>query len=77
MLGIEPETISIYCGAIEDVTPLSAEVLEVTMSDVDIGQIINEVGTDTLLDYMKIEDIKEYIVEKEKKESEDEETLHI
>ena len=67
------ETVTIFAESIEDVSANGPDVLEVTLSGVDLSQLVSEVGITDLLGSMDIEDIKQYIKDKEEEEKEDEE----
>lgn len=58
------ETVSIFCGTIEDITPGVEKdgetYMEVTMSDVDPNQIVSEFGIESLLSCMNEEEVIEY-----------------
>lgn len=67
------ESVTLWCSSIEDVTPsihkVSEEaVLEVTLADVDIVDLINDIGFENLLAHIKEEDIMEYLESKNKVE---------
>lgn len=70
------EAVTVWCSSIEDVTPsihkVSKEaVLEVTLADVDVVDLINDIGYENLLAHMKEEDVMEYFESKNKSEDED------
>ena len=67
-----PETITLFAESIEDISPLTKDSIEITLAEVDVAQIVSEVGHESLLAEMKIEDIKEYLENKENEEKEDE-----
>lgn len=59
------ESVTIWCGSIEDVTPdikkdSKESVLEVTLADVDVVDLINDIGFENLLAHMNREDVMEY-----------------
>jgi len=60
-----PETISIFCGSVEDISPIGKDSLEVTLADVELSHLIQEVGFENLLDEISKDDIKQYIKDKE------------
>lgn len=62
-----PETISIYCESVEDISVVG-NTLEVTLADVDIAQLVQEVGMENLLSEMKKEDIIEWLENKKEEE---------
>lgn len=70
------ESVTVWCGSIEDVTPsihkVSREaVLEVTLADVDVVDLINDIGFENLLAHMSEEDVMEYFESKNKSEDDD------
>lgn len=67
------ETITIFAESVEDVSANAPDVLEITLSGVDLSQLVSEVGVSDLLGAMSMEDIQEYIKNKEEEEKEDEE----
>lgn len=65
------EALTIFCESIEDITPtLDPEtkepILEVTMADVDIVGLIQDIGFETLLSHMAEEEVLEYYADKRK-----------
>lgn len=55
-----------------DINGVSSESVQVTLEGVDISQVIEEIGSDTLLSEMDIEEIKDFLNEYEDEESQDE-----
>lgn len=67
------EAVTLWCASIEDITPsihkeTKEAVLEVTLADVDVVDLINDIGFETLLAHMKEEDVMEYFESKRKQE---------
>jgi phosphosulfolactate synthase (CoM biosynthesis protein A) len=67
-----PETVSFNCSSIEDTTPYiddeGVAKVEVTLADVDVQQIVQEVGLDNLLFEMKEEEVMQYFADKKQLE---------
>ena len=59
-----PETISIYCESIEDVSVVGKNSMEVTLADVDLSQLVQDIGFENLLAEMKKEEVLEYFESK-------------
>lgn len=55
-----------------DIDPISGDSVQVTLSGVDVSQVIEEVGSDTLLSEMDIEEIRDFLNEYEDEEAQDE-----
>lgn len=62
-----PEVITIYAASVEDISPVSGEAIEITLADVDLAQFVSEFRN-RLLDEFSIEEIKDYLEEKESEE---------
>lgn len=63
------ETLTIFVGCVEDISPAATpNTLEVTLSDVDISHLIQEVGLHNVLSEIKDDDIKDYLKDKEETE---------
>lgn len=67
-----PETITIYAESVEDISPLNHDSIEVTLSGVDLGNLVAELDHTDILDCVDLDEIKEYIENKEKEKTEDE-----
>jgi hypothetical protein len=65
------ETLSIYAGSINDVSPVDKDTIEVTLDDVDLSHLVAEVGPHFLLAEMDISDIYDFIEEKRKLDEEE------
>lgn len=65
------ETVSIYAGSINDVSPVDSETIEVTLDDVDLSHLVSEVGSHFLLAEMDISDVYDFIEEKRKQDEEE------
>lgn len=69
-----PETVGFNCSSIEDVSPyVDAQGdlrMEVTLADVEVDLLIQEVGMDNLLCEMKEEDVMQYFEDRRKAEEE-------
>jgi hypothetical protein len=71
---MDVETITVFGGCIEDVSPAATPgQLEITISDVDVSQLVQEVGIDLILSEIKEEDIVQYLKDKKEREEEDDE----
>lgn len=55
-----------------DINAVSSESVQVTLEGVDISQVIEEVGSDTILAEMDLEEIYDYIREQEDEDAENE-----
>lgn len=67
------ETVTIFAGCVEDISPATTpNVLEVTLSDVDVSQVVQEIGIDSVLSEISDEDIQQYLNDKKEREEEDE-----
>lgn len=55
------DTITIYAESILDVSPVNFDSIEVELEGVDIGQLVQEVGIETLLEEIGEEEIKEWL----------------
>lgn len=65
------ETITIFAGCVEDISPaVTPGVLEVTLSDVDVDQVVQEIGVDNILSEIPDEDIQQYLNDKKDREEE-------
>lgn len=65
------ETLSIYAGSINDVSPVDSNTIEVTLEEVDLAHLVSEVGPHFLLAEIDIADIYDYIEEKRKQQEEE------
>lgn len=63
--------ITIFADGV-DINPISGESIQVTLEGVDISQVIEEVGSDTILAEMDLEEIYDYIREQEDEDAENE-----
>lgn len=69
------EMVEVYANGIEDVTPRVDDkgetYLEITLSDVDITQLITDIGLENLLEDMDREEVMKYYEELDKSEEDD------
>ena len=61
---------------IDDISANAPDVLEVTLSGVDIPNLISEVGQENILDELSLDDIKEYIESREARIKEEQEDVN-
>lgn len=54
------DTITIFAESIEDIAPSGSE-LEVTLAGVDVKRMVSDIPPPDILDEMNIDDIKEYL----------------
>lgn len=70
-----PESITIYAESVDDISANGHDALEVTLSGVDINNVIAEVGQDSILDEISTPDIEEYLESRKEREAEEKEEL--
>lgn len=68
-----PETITLFIESVEDISPLTHESMEITLSGVDLGHLVQEVGYELLLSEMKKEDVEQYYKDQALLEAQDDE----
>lgn len=66
-----PETITLYAESIEDISPINHDSLEITLADVDLGQLIQEIGYENLLAEIDRKDVEQYYKDKDTLEGQD------
>lgn len=62
------EDITIHAKSISDISAIGNDTIEVSLEDASLDSLIDDIGASILLDAMSIDDIKEYLADKEEPE---------
>lgn len=63
------DDITIFCEEVDNINVIGEDSLEVTLSNIDISQIISEVGVDSILEHIDRAEVEEYYKESEELEN--------